>query len=170
MVDYKAGRCAVYLFHIAALEVIDFHLVLIPPLGIVGGESGSLFKAAVRKFLPVRFDDHMGARHALRVEPPVGARGHFKGELFILIVVFADIDIKAVARAEMERVRLNFLRAFYLGRKRAFLILEVSEFLQKFGVVAIQGRELQGSQNGGEVCLFLHGFFELLTDRELGAL
>ena len=97
MINHKAGRCAVHFFHVAALQVVDFYLVLIPPLGIVGGEGGCLFKAAIREFLSVRFDNDMGARHTLRVKPPVGTRGDFKRELFVLVVVLADEDIEAVA-------------------------------------------------------------------------
>lgn len=152
-----------------ALQAIDSHFALTPPFGIVGSESDSLSKAAVREFLPVRFDDHVGVRHAFHVEPPVGAGNYFENEPFTLEIVFADIDIEAVAGAEVKRVRLDFLRMFLSRRVPASHILEGSKFLLNFNEVVLLGHELQGSQNGGEACFSLYGLFELLIDCKLGA-
>ena len=46
----------------------------------------------------------MAARLAFRVEPPVVAGGEFKRKFLVLEVVLADINVKALGRAVVERM------------------------------------------------------------------
>ena len=55
MIDYKARRTSGCFLHMLFLNIIDFHLAGIPPLGIVGGQGGSLFKDAVGSSFPSDF-------------------------------------------------------------------------------------------------------------------
>ena len=51
----------------------------------------------------------MAARLAFRVEPPVVAGGEFKRKFLVLEVVLADINVKALGRAVVERMAGDFL-------------------------------------------------------------
>ena len=51
----------------------------------------------------------MAARLAFRVEPPVVAGGEFKRKFLVLEVVLADINVKALGRAVVERMGGDFL-------------------------------------------------------------
>lgn len=51
----------------------------------------------------------MAARLAFRVEPPVVAGGEFKRKFLVLEVVLADINVKAIGRAVVERMGGDFL-------------------------------------------------------------
>ena len=51
---------------------------------------------------PFTFDDHVGAGHIFRMEPPVVSGCKFKGELIILVIIFSNIDVKTITADVVE--------------------------------------------------------------------
>lgn len=97
IVHNESGLGAGRLLHMLLLDIVDFYLILLAALGVVGGETGSLFESAVWQFLSFRLDNNVGTGFLLGVEPPVVAGGEFEGQLVVLEIVFSHIDMKAVA-------------------------------------------------------------------------
>lgn len=91
------------LFQILSLDIIDFHFLVPPSLGVIGSQRSGFLKNAVRQLLSLGLYDHMGAGDSLRVKPPVAAVGKLEVEFFILVVVFSDIDMESVAGKVVER-------------------------------------------------------------------
>ena len=110
VVNHKS-RCAAGGFpDVFSLDIVDLHFIIGASLGIPCCQGSGLFKYPIGKLFPFCFYNYMRARNPLCMEPPVSAVCQFKGKLFILIVVFAYIDMEAVAGQIMERT------AGYFGR------------------------------------------------------
>ena len=103
MVDDKARCTAGCLLDMFALNVIDLDLLVGASLRVPGCESTGLFKDAVRKFFSLRANDNVRTRDSLCMEPPVIAVCDLEGDFLVLIVVLADVDVKAVGRAVVIR-------------------------------------------------------------------
>lgn len=81
-------RSAGNFFQILSLDIIDFHLLVPPSLGVIGSQRSGFLKDAVRQLLSLGLYDHVGAGDSLRVKPPVAAVGKLEVEFFILVVFF----------------------------------------------------------------------------------
>lgn len=91
------------------LNIVNFHFFAGTVFGIVCSEAGSFLKCAVRQFIAAGFYDNMGAGNTLGMEPPVAAVGKFKGQLFILKIVFSDINVIPIGGNVMERLTCQLL-------------------------------------------------------------
>ena len=97
VIHNETGSSAGNFFQILSLDIIDFHLLVSPSLGVIGSQRSGFLKDAVRQLLSLGLYDHMGAGDSLRVKPPVAAVGKLEVEFFVLVVVFSDIDMESVA-------------------------------------------------------------------------
>ena len=104
MVDDESRRASRSLFDVAALDVVHLDLVAVPALRVPGRQGSRFLKGAVRELLLAALDDHVGTGDPLRVEPPVAAGGDPEGDLFILVIVFPDVDVEAVAGDKVKRL------------------------------------------------------------------
>ena len=133
MVDDKARFCAGNFFDVLFFNIVDLDLFLTAPGGIVGGKARGVFKGSVGKLPALRADDDVGAGTSLGVEPPVVPDGEFKGQLFVLQVVFAYINGKSVAADIMEGAAgdLNLFGAALAADVAAFdqLFLDLDKIL-----------------------------------------
>ena len=68
----------------------------------MGGQGSGFLEDPVRDRAVLGLDDHMGAGGLLGVEPPVPAGGKLEGQLVVLVVVAAHIDVIAVRGDIME--------------------------------------------------------------------
>ena len=84
IVYHKAGFGAVWLFDMFFFYIVDLHLSLSPPFGVVGGEPCGFLEGGVGKLCALRADDHMGAGLSFGVKPPVVSDGKFKGQFWKL--------------------------------------------------------------------------------------
>ena len=85
VIDHKARFCPTGLFYMFFLNIVDFHLLLVPPLGVVCGKAGRFLEGAVGQLRCIyQLYHHMGAGHVLCVEPPIVASGKLEGKLVIL--------------------------------------------------------------------------------------
>lgn len=103
VIHNETGSSAGNFFQILSLDIIDFHLLVSPSLGVIGSQRSGFLKDAVRQLLSLGLYDYVGARNPLRVEPPVAAVGKLEVEFFVLVVVFSDIDMESVAGKVVER-------------------------------------------------------------------
>ena len=109
MVNHESGRGSGYLLDVLFLDVVDFHLVVVTALGIVGGQGSGFFKETVGKVgAALCLCDDMGAGDAFGVEPPVVACCQFKGELLILVVVLSYVNVEAVGGNVVEGLAGDF--------------------------------------------------------------
>ena len=111
----------------------------------------------------------MGAGDVLGMEPQIAALCQLEGDIFILIIVAAHINVVAVTGKEVVGLGL------VLGPD-LFLALgfpdeaEVRHFPADFPQIALAVREIQSGFDGAEVLQLPAGFGELLGDIFLGAL
>ena len=54
-------------------------------------------EGAVRKLFSFGFHNDMGTRNSFCVEPPVISSRDLEGQLLILVVVFADVDMESLS-------------------------------------------------------------------------
>ena len=108
MIDHESRRCAGYLFDAFLLDIVDFHLFAVAPLGIVGGQRARLLKGPIRDFgFAVVFQDYMGTGDSLGVKPPVVSAGEPEGQILVLVIIFAYIDVITVRGNVMEGLTCN---------------------------------------------------------------
>ncbi len=92
------------------LDIVDLHLLLVAAFGVVGSQPGGFFKGTVWQLLGVlHLYHHMGAWDLLGVEPPVISVGKLEGELVILVIVLAHIDVESVTADIMKGLAGDFL-------------------------------------------------------------
>ena len=74
----------------------------------MGGQPRRILESTVRQLLSAGFYHYVGTGIPLRMEPPVISDSKFKGELIILKVILAYINVVAVAAEIVERPACNF--------------------------------------------------------------
>ena len=102
MVDDKSGLSTVRFFHMFALDIINLYLVAAAAFGIIGGKLSGFFKNAVGKFFAACFYDDVGAGSPFGMKPPVASICKVEGQLFVLKIIFSDIDMVAVTGQLVE--------------------------------------------------------------------
>ena len=138
------------------LNIVDFHFGSRASAGVVGSQSSCFFKRSVRQFFVVAFDNNMGARHFLCVEPPVIAGGELKGQLFVLVVIFSYINMIAVTGNIVKR--LGFFQGFFLFGVM-LLIYALGQFFFNLGQVAFCQCNIQSRADRLQMQDFFMGFF-----------
>ena len=167
IIDDEARGSAGGLFDIFSLEIIDLDLVLIAAAGVPGGEGGRLLKRPVRDLVhgfSAGAEEDVRAGHIIGVEPDVAAVRHPEGDLFILKIVFSNINIIAVAADVMERPALGragpvHLAAAVLPGIFAAQVAAFLHFLPDLGEIRVCRGEFEGVLDAPEVVdLSLHLF------------
>ena len=102
VIDDKAGGRACGFFDVLFLDIVDLHLVVSTAFGVVGGQGAGLLEDPVGKLLALRLDDDMRAGDTFGVEPPVISRGNLEGQLLVLVIVLAHIDVETVGGQVVE--------------------------------------------------------------------
>lgn len=108
MINHKSRSSARYFFDLLFLYIIDLNFFIFPSLGIVGSQPGSFLEGAVRKLFSFGFHNDMGTRNPFCVEPPVISSRDLEGQLLILVVVFADVDMESVGGKVVEWAACDF--------------------------------------------------------------
>ena len=103
MIDYEARKFSIDFLDMLFLHIVNLGFFCLAVGRIVRGKPGSFLVSSVGHFSAVRvFYDDVGAGSALCMEPPVVSAGKFKGQLFILKIIFSYIYMIAVAGQEMQ--------------------------------------------------------------------
>ena len=108
MINHKSRSSARYFFDLLFLYIIDLNFFIFPSLGIVGSQPGSFLEGAVRKLFSFGFHNDMGTRDSFCVEPPVISSRDLEGQILILVVVFADVDMESVGGKVVEWAACDF--------------------------------------------------------------
>ena len=103
MINDKSGFSAVCFLDVFLLNVINLYLFRLTVPGIVGRQPGSFLEGRVGKLICAGLYNNVGAGSALGVEPPVIAGSDFKGQFFILKVIFAHVHVVAITGDIVER-------------------------------------------------------------------
>lgn len=78
------------------LDIIDLYFRGSTAFGVISRKSACNLEDMVRELPVFGFHNYMGTCHFFCVEPPVIASGEFEGQLIILEVIFAHIDVVTV--------------------------------------------------------------------------
>ena len=109
----------------------------------------------------------MGAGNSLRMKPPVISGCKFKSKLFVLVIIFADVNIVAVGGAVVEGLAFYFC---LLVRPLPLDIAKFCEFLLDLHQIVLRERDVEGSGNAfqmRDLCLCLK---DQIGKRLVGAL
>ena len=98
MVNYKTWLCSSWLFYKLAFNVVNFSLWCSLCLGIVNSKTSSLFIGAVWHFSAICLNNDVRSWCFFGMHPDIISLCELKGQFFILVVVFSNIDIKAIRR------------------------------------------------------------------------
>ena len=112
----------------------------------------------------------MGTGHFFGVEPPVVSCGELEGKLVVLVVVFAYINIVAIAGNIVEGLGLHLHFGAFFVSVMAFHVAVLHQLFLDLGKVAFLSGNIKGIGNGfqmldlaGCVCnLNLQGFLGTL--------
>ena len=159
VVDDKAGGSARNLLYVLALDVVDFNFFTVPVFGIVGSQPGRFFKSAVGQFVTSGFYDDMGAGDAFGMEPPVAAGSKFKGQFFVLEIIFSHIHMVAIGRKVMQRRTGQFLFFGIFSAGVTFDIAGLDQLFFNLGQIAFGLGQVQSRADGIQMFEFLMGFF-----------
>ena len=166
MIHNETGSSAGNFFQILSLDIIDFHLLVSPSLGVIGSQRSGFLKNAVRQLLSLGLYDHMGAGDSLRVKPPVAAVGKLEVEFFILVVVFSDIDMESVAGKVVERAACD-LYLFSAGIM-AFDIAVLRKLFLDLYKILLQSCDIHGGTDGFQMVDLRLCLRELFRDGLVG--
>ena len=126
-------------------DIINLDLIITAILGVVGRKLSGFFKYSVRHLAVLRFDDDVGTRRALGMEPPVSTIGKMESQFFVLKIIFSYINMIAVAGQIVEWLALKlyfFLREFtaYISTLSQFLLNLCQVILTKCDISGIVDR------------------------------
>ena len=166
MVDYESRCRTRHLLNGFFLNIINFHFFIAAAFWVIGCQRTGLLENPVRQFTSFRLHNYVRAGDSFCVKPPVITGSDFECQLFILIIILSDINMKTVRWDIMERPAGDF--DLFTGRPMLFYKTVFRQLLLNLCQIFLLQRNIQWSADWFQMFDFLLCFLYKLWKRLIG--